>query len=1027
MKRTVSNLARSALLTIYLITLGFQVVSVSASSNNDASSDAVIVFTPINVYPTDSTPAPAEGTLVWTGSFTNQMCGGIGCSSDTHTAGAQIAIANDCDGTDCWKQDLYYQIEIHIHWGSNFEHDIPTLQFARGPELVNGETANDVTQKCSVVADGTPPIYGDCDLVYKGMLTGSEMISPDTAAFQEWFLFNFGFTSGARMLTAEWTLTLSQQPITNAGNCSSQWTPGTKFATFTLSATNSTGVDLTQYNNYGRSVWTNTGAFVRVKVASGHWNNNGTGPDRTSLALKMPSAGDGTERSWHPLSTDQYTGCHMGELDYYFQISNPWSTYIRVNDQDENFSSNTGTLTIELYTSTYSPLQSDCDAKYKIGSQIETETIESGNATGILMGTGISSEPVNPEGGDSQSIGTRYFALETNIGPHWDGTGFWYSSEINTGSGWTREIQLPAVTCIIPLDNMGRVRIYFPAADNFKTWLFRAYDADGDRSNNNGPAGYTLYYAQLLQIYTPGNPSMDCSGTYSYSHSGTGGTAYTIESKNPNATQITNLLGGHIYAIETSGGPWANNGAPTFGVAISSDQITWDTLYDFPFALCAQATDGNHYVVYFEPLAGTNYYLRVDDPAQTWADNNGSIVATVYPATLERKAWSVCTDDYIINPIDIPVADRTILANKVQGLGLSRVESGKMYALEITDLASWKTAAVSTSRWDAEISDDGGTSWQEYQSADFLSCVVKIGDEPRYRIVFTADGDYRIRVHHDTGVFDSGYVNNIGSLIYTLSEVKVSDVTSTTSQPGYYTGTIPYTPGSWAETCSGVVNTPSSIFIFQTITFTVPGIGTIPMPLPVPNIGDWSTYAVAAINSYLSWCPQHTAALAGIWKMYSNYEPFGTVDELNAASTSLQQKISAATSSGGEFAANYTPYSVIFNASGGDGSDQNAWSILPVLGNNSPWSGGTIGSGDLGDTSGDAVGGESDMAYWGYCSSVFQTYIGAKTASAMCQLITIAKTIPWVWTAMQLLLDAGALIALGQYVMVKWINLGAAG
>jgi hypothetical protein len=67
------------------------------------------------------------------------------------------------------------------------------------------------------------------------------------------------------------------------------------------------------------------------------------------------------------------------------------------------------------------------------------------------------------------------------------------------------------------------------------------------------------------------------------------------------------------------------------------------------------------------------------------------------------------------------------------------------------------------------------------------------------------------------------------------------------------------------------------------------------------------------------------------------------------------------------------------------------------------------------------------MAYWTYCSGVFQDYIGAKTSSSMCQLITVARTIPWVWTCLQLLLDVGALATLKQYVMAKWIDMGAAG
>ena len=917
------------------------------------------------------------------------------------------AIQNLCTGTDCAAQTIYFQISATITWHTQYN-DVLTVSYVIG-------SANHLQSVdkgyCGGAYDPGNPLFtdssGTCSFTDNGSIDAGD-IPTDPAQAQEAFLFTMTTINyGGYTVDMDYTVIFSTSPISN-GDCSDQWLTGTRFAIFNLASTDSVGVDISSLGG-----WPTAGSWIRIEVANGtYWNNNGTGPAETDLAVRIPSLGGQPSFDWHPLVGDQFTGCSNG-TNYYYQIGTPWSVFLRVNDLDGNWS-NTGTLSINLYKTTYSPLPTGCDANYTIGSQIETRSLSSTDPNGIAMGTGIS----DVSSGGEIHKGLRYLALETNIGPHWNGGSYTYSGEINTGSSWFQDINLPTATCVVPLDEMGHVRVYFPYSSDFTSWKFRGYDVDGIWSNNQGQAGYTLYYADLLQVYIPGNPIVDCSATYSHVATGT---SITLNANNSIYHEIT-VTGGSLYAIETSAGPWYDNGTATYGVAISADGVNWDTLYDYPYALCATATDGNHYIVYFQALAGTNYYLRVDDPGGVFSDNTGSIVATIYGATYLQHPWSVCTDSYIISQMNIPLVDRTFAANLSQGISIPYIESGKTYALEISDESYWNSSALGgENRFDAEISNDGGATWQTYQTANFVTCAVILADDPliyrqRFRIVFPASGNYRIRAHN---ILDFDYPLHTGNLVYILAEVNPSDVIPPPGNP-------PYTPPGWETSCYGVCNRPASLIAWQSISFSTWGsifgapLGSISFPLP--DVGGWVDYDTCAIRSYITWCPEHTAALEGIPGMFQAYEPFGTIVEFQNAMSSLNERLDSLTTTGGE-GTTFTPYSVIYNAGGGEGD--NTWQgFLPVLKDTSPWVGGKIQWNNGNGLSTDGpVGGASGAEYTNYCEAIFNANLGTQTASGLCAVVTLARAAPVIWIFIQLFVDVGALAGFIKYVMAKWIDL----
>lgn len=940
-------------------------------------------------------PEDAEGEIVFEGTYVSPATG-------NHFVAAYIQ--NLCEGIDCAAQDIYYRIEMSITWDGNGY--FPNMDQAPVPQWLIGSASNlppdgpDDNDHCGDL----PGASGSCDILVEGMIN-AEDISTDPLVVQEAFILSYIGNHPAGVgyvtITNNYQVTLSTSPIA-AEDCSSQWIPGNKFGTFTLAATDSVGQLINTFPGFP-----NPGEWVYVKVASGSWQNNVTGPDQTSLAVKT-SLGDA---DWHPLAAYEMTACHDGtNTAYYMQVPYRGAIRLRVNDTDGNFSSNTGSLAIELYTATFSPFLSGCDASYEIGSLIEERSapaVGTAGAAGIAMATGDDLiKGVWPVGGEWYKA--RYMMLETSKGPHFDGGVFTYAGEVKIADTWYEFDEIPGAVCTVQIDVMGNVRTYFPYSEDVTSWMFRAYDSDGDYSNNFGLAGYKLYYVDKLQIYIPGAPAMDCS---SYAK-GTAMDTVTLQAKS-SSSHTLDLVGGQLYAIQTSNGPWYNDGEPIFSVAISDDGYTWDTTYTYPYTLCASAVDGSHSLMYFKALAGKTYRLRVDDPGGNFTDNSGTITATVYNATTTIQNWSVCIDDYIVHQLDIPEANRQIPATSYEGVGVSYIQSGNIYALTITRDHAWKTIPIiGKDLYTAQISDDGGATWQDFPTADFVTCAVRTGgedeDNATYRIVFTANGNYKLRV--DGGTIAVGYAANSGYLVYELGTVSADDV-DVPDQPGDNI----YIPPEWGSACYEVCNRPVSLIVWQSLSFGTLGA----VNLPLPDVGGWVSYGTCSVQRYMTWCPEHTAALMSIKDIFSERDPFGTLLEIKDGFTVLQEQADILTTAGGEGAGQqYTPYSIIMDVGGGESGGGTAWEGLNPSVEGTPWTGEPLSFENV-DTS---MEGGGEGGYYNVCLPVAEPIIGDFNF-IFCNTLTILKgTMTWMFTALQFLFDIACLILLYLYFKKRWID-----
>jgi hypothetical protein len=793
------------------------------------------------------------------------------------------------------------------------------------------------------------------------------------------------------------------------------------------------------------------GSWIAVTTSGGPWKDGGAGSDRYDVAWKN------ADNTWSELTGASNTSCHTHNGNYvtaYLQIVQSGNNAIRVNDTGGVWTNNTGSMHFTVNAVTYSPYPPNgCSQTYQLGALIKTQSVSGSSEQGFSIDGNRDPEEVS---GGEVELPKRLYAIETS--------GVWYSNNTPTPStlggivrdppageapnlwAWTDLLNFPDLLCSAPLDPAGHVIIYFQSFKDATYWL-RAQDPAGTYSDNFGSLTFSIYEATNLRVppYTPGDmPGPGICDPY-YSHEETGETRTLLGN---NSAGNVLLTANKIYGIETSAGPWKNNGTNSYEVAISENNgLSWALLSNYSSAICAQSADGNHILVYFQALPGRQYKLRVYDPTDTYANNTLSINYIVYDtiATIHNP-WDNCAKHYSLSQIQLTTDQSTIPAQFGQsGIPVPYIESGKTYAIEISDTSYWYAdLAPSTHHFDAQVSADNGDNWDVIEPGlAMASCIVqtRFATDPAemtYRIYFTAAGTYKLRANVDT--VSPVWTGLYGTLKYYLygtvsSDPPVDPCTGSDCNP---------VPPPWTTACFETYQRPASLFKwvpFQFPTIEFGTLGSIPFPsfsVPIPAVGDWIAYLAWTVRNYFAWCPMHTAALAAIQTSYNNYEPFGTISEITAAADHIQSTLDTLTTSGGEGAGqDFRPHSVIFNTGGGETEAGTGWEgALPVLTADSPWMGGQGQWNNgvpldaygipLNASGADAVS-TSRQAYVDYCATIFNAHLGPAASEGLCGMVSITRLAPVVWIFMQILTDGGALLGLMVYLKKKWIEMGGVG
>jgi hypothetical protein len=812
----------------------------------------------------DGSLADSIGTISFEGSWF------VGNGHESN--GLAVSLLNQCTGTDCYKQDVYYRFETSYSWytwwysEATWDHtDLRvSLQSNYGHFTAHPFHTQDYTSEtsapCGVIYTGAG---GPCENLIEGHINGSEILQSDGIGSIFFNMNGYNALAGWDMM-ADYKLTFSTSPIVeDVPECSGQYNIGGAIGSYTIPATDSVGVSMARILGASAPA---IGKWFVVQI-SGAWKENGAGPDLRSAGIKL----NGT---WYPLGTDPSAECTSlaTSVDtYYLQMSgSAISTLIRVYDTDANFGTNTGSITISFSTvAVRTRYASGCELQFQDGTFIEQKTVDAAWPYGWPM-AGPVTTAWNPTPGGEM----RYYVLETIGGPANLGSGgttydadlaLRASADDKAPSTWYDIATAPFVTCVVSTDMLGHVKVYFAMDAKLLGgviekyfYSFRVQDA-GSYSDNSGSLTYRLSQATYLQMSTPG-ATPGVAGCDRYTHSATPTASLVLQGTAWTGTAVTGLVTGTRYAVEVVDGPWKDNGADKYTVEISDDNgSTWTNLKDFANLLCAASADGDRITIYITAAKGQTWKLRVDDTDGNWGNNSESIGVDIYASATEPVSFPTCEDDYTFSSVNLGGKTRLVPGNAEAGAAL-QVNAGYTYAIEITNNSKWYESSGAGS-YMVDISDDGGQTWVHLEDYPSL-CVLQVGDGDRYRVLFNAVAGnavegattgYRLRVRDG----DGNFLTNTGWIVYDLYTAKDTTVT-----PG--AGDTGDPSPEWVVACNEAYARPDGWITWYGI-------------VPVPRVGEWIDYLRSAITFYFAWCPQHTEALKSMSDVYLDKEPLASI------------------------------------------------------------------------------------------------------------------------------------------------------
>jgi hypothetical protein len=670
---------------------------------------------------------------------------------------------------------------------------------------------------------------------------------------------------------------------------------------------------------------------------SGEWRDGGVGGPASSEMEVLGPEGWVLLDNWSQancvtLIVDPETGeiLEPGQM-VYFQAFNETLSF-RVHDEGGVWEDNYGSMIVAFFDAAFDRFETSCETTFEMSNLVKDGTVGGSASAGleILNKDEYSNLPI----GGNSSPQDRWFAIDTTAGPWLNGSTSSYAADIkNPDNPWGGFDEWPY--CSVPTDEIGHWRIYVPAYGeelNSEMWYFyRVSDPGGNYNDNSGNLGYSIFNTYLQGHNDPGTPPVpNTCDDADFTH-GSEFEEASFEATSSAGVSIPNLTMDEMYAVETTGGPWSNNGSSSYDVDISDDDgDTWYQIWAHPAILCSQALDTEHVLVYFNMRAGHVWKMRVRDTGEDYTDNSGSMGLKAYLAGTPEDPWASCSDDYNLSVMTIAPPANEIYAIEENGTGvpfLGSLLSTSTIAIEITTQSTWSDADGNAS-YLAQITYDGGATWTDWEEAAGPTlCVVTVDPETsRKRIYFSnpgEDGNIRLRVSYDGSTWET----NTGKLIFDMYKASSNVDPGNPDDPD---NPYPPSPPPVTDICAAYCFRPSGLFSYVTIRLPliiadagnamVNGIRKIlvflgladEQPLasmttafsfPVPDVGNWLEYAKCAATHYIAWCPLHMNLISRFAGYMREVEPVATtldiVDLINYIWTQFQSFDWAGSAGGG--------------------------------------------------------------------------------------------------------------------------------
>lgn len=205
------------------------------------------------------------------------------------------------------------------------------------------------------------------------------------------------------------------------------------------------------------------GEWYVVKWGSGTWTDNGGMAQISMQYAWLQNTG------WSVLNSDEGGGagsavwCQtMGGVETLIQAQ-ATNIFLRANDQDNNFSNNSGTSYYTIYHATFDRKPEPCELIVDLGGMMEAIEVDASKWLGSPVGSG----PNKIQPG-------QYYVLDTTLGP-WNPVGgsSRYDMAIQVKSLWESiespwgELEDFEASCNVAIDTLGHRRIIFKAPDDY--------------------------------------------------------------------------------------------------------------------------------------------------------------------------------------------------------------------------------------------------------------------------------------------------------------------------------------------------------------------------------------------------------------------------------------------------------------------------------------------------------------------------------------------------------------------------------
>jgi len=786
-----------------------------------------------------------------------------------------------------------------------------------------------------------------------------------------------------------------------ATSCAANWSKDNLVGSAIIDATWDSYFNPPSYPTYNHNIEGGTNEVTEAYYAltiTGSYQDNGSDSDDILIANQYDGDSQISEKT--PIQFIQSTEYCIAEYpdrsEYYGRANSVfydpdythnwgWSRpKVKALDGNSNYADNSGSIAVDIHTTSYTAPVSDCSEKYTRGTWLDSVVILANSSYGLPI-------PIQTNG---FTPGQVYYIETQGSGFSANGTTSWgfqvgeYTTPIGGGPAFVEEWQdeTEFFDCSTPLDE-SHTGYYFTATEDQEFIGIRANPSGfpATNANNTGSLKINIYGA-IPDAVPEGDSCGDWFSTDTLAWKG------SVNAAASEGTTIDHSVftPGEEYLIKVIGpaytdGDGTGKTSDIRRAAPGSGSVSYEPMADWDGSLCYEQVTGYDHV-YFRASELSDYEIRATDAGD--GNNLGTMYYEVYTTGRDQETvlgceledygdvdtWFVVKERGIVDANNDGSVNPEVMANELTGDSLR-------YKIEVEAIDALSGV------WELQVSTDSGGTWVYLE--DWVDCYVDLSgvDARGYFTTPKSGGPFLLRVYDAGG----DWQDNEGGVKYKMW------VDSQTADPGdlgdfYETISDDH---YWSSGCTAQCLRPSWL-----------------------QVGQMLEYARCRLTRWLAWCPWHNTAISQLQDEFKEIEAVGVLFEVMGLGLEIRNELGLyewgdGTEGGGpeDIYEIQAPRNYIFAPGEGGGAD------IPLVSGDSVWGGGDI---DLG------AGLGADVSYSTECDSLLADSLGDRLGGPVCfgfNVIDRLGLITWV----QWLWDIGMIIWFFRYIKHAWIDPNTSG